>query len=295
MHHQRFALRPPPRAGHRRSGPAAPVSAPSCTASGEDLDRQVTGKHKRQRRLGVAAIGRRVHRAGRRPDIDAAGGEAVNIHRIAQGAGEHGCLRMSRAGHMPCVAAICRAIHPEPPVDRHAVLVRLLGHNEQGAGCRVSNDRKAKPRQQPLLDAVPSVPAIGGAIHTAMVLTPDGVRVRPDRQTSGWTQCPISGCPSTGEAASTPSLRGSQVSPPSASVEHAHCRDTHPHAGGVAGIHKNPVCCQTAESRLPMLPGHMLVEPVDRLPAGPVVLAEEKARLIDTGEKALCCRCCSDL
>src|SRR5262245_34089666 len=122
----------------------------------ECLHAENAGQPARQWLPGVAAVRARIHGAGGRADIHAAGLEMIDGHRAAQ----HAHVRLVRqaSSHLvPRTAAIAAAMNAESAPHRHAVLVALERERVEGPARVIDDEGKAEPRGQPLLDTFPAI------------------------------------------------------------------------------------------------------------------------------------------
>src|SRR5438105_2830417 len=119
---------------------------------------------------GVSGIGRRVDLSPCCAEVDAAGIERVDRHRVAQHVDVAVALRQSLRERLPLVAAGAAAVHAQLAIGRVVLGVALARHHVDRLGLvRVHVDRKSEVGRQVSADLAPRLAGIVAA-HDVPVL-----------------------------------------------------------------------------------------------------------------------------
>ena len=135
------------------------------------------GQVAHDRRPRVARVGRGVHLPAGRAEVDAAGVERVDGHRVAQHVHVAVALRQSLGQRLPLVAAGAAPIDAQLAVERIVLGVALDRHDvDRLRLVRVHVDREAEVGRQVAADLAPGVAGVVAAHHVPVLLHEEHVR-----------------------------------------------------------------------------------------------------------------------
>ena len=146
------------------------------------------------RRPVVAGIGRGVHLPAGGAEIDAAGIEGIDGHRIAQHVDVAIALRQAVGQRLPLVSTAAAAVDAQLAVGRIVLRVALDRHNVDGLRLvRVHVDRKAEVARQVAADFAPHLATIVAPHHIPVLLHEEDIRARRVHRNAVYTVADFGG------------------------------------------------------------------------------------------------------